>query len=630
MKKVTKYLVVAIMASVLVAGAVSVNAIKVDVEGVEQGTDDVTYAKNAPLADIILIRSAISNFENATVEIFDTHAGFKIMTNDELNDRTYTTDDLSTTPDGMNDAMLVYDESVPGARRITGNTGSMNAFEGDIASFTYKDAALLPDGSKGDVVITYSNIQLPLQTNFGQHRNSSAGNTVVYSRFYGCDPTYDRKLYANFKEGYSCGDLWEYDETNDRGVYKQPGIYTIGYGYWIKIWNNLLRDKRTSGDTSFTTRYGLKMDVKIQALDKDGNVVDGTIMFPITDIDVSRAGLANWAFIYNYDNENYYSETVRVNSGVDSDSKIYIPGDIEGDPVKQYKYTTVKNDGVGIDFVGTMSEPDPGTEYSGFVTVIDNSQGMNLTYWASGAQGAGINTFLLHGNEFHDIISSSGVGGTIQTTKTGNPNGDLSDGSSVYGAGTVDVADGKTVKYTMTPEKGYRALSVVVDGRDVPLPKDGESSTIELDGPDGAKMIGTLLNIGNGVYTFIFPDNNYDHSIHVEWETIDYPITYDLDGGTNSSDNPGKYTVNDHIILKEPTKEGYRFLGWKEGNEIVAGSTGAKHFTAMWEKIEPYPGDVDTPNTGNMSKLYTFALILGLIIAIDGIVYINRKKIFNK
>lgn len=48
-----------------------------------------------------------------------------------------------------------------------------------------------------------------------------------------------------------------------------------------------------------------------------------------------------------------------------------------------------------------------------------------------------------------------------------------------------------------------------------------------------------------------------------------YTITYDLDGGTLASANPSSYTPNtDTIILNNPTKSGYEFVGWSSKNEF--------------------------------------------------------------
>jgi uncharacterized repeat protein (TIGR02543 family) len=55
-----------------------------------------------------------------------------------------------------------------------------------------------------------------------------------------------------------------------------------------------------------------------------------------------------------------------------------------------------------------------------------------------------------------------------------------------------------------------------------------------------------------------------------------------LNGGVNHIDNPATYTVEDSVVLKAPTKTGYDFAGWTEGNTIDKGSTGDKTFTAQW------------------------------------------------
>lgn len=69
---------------------------------------------------------------------------------------------------------------------------------------------------------------------------------------------------------------------------------------------------------------------------------------------------------------------------------------------------------------------------------------------------------------------------------------------------------------------------------------------------------------------------------------IEYAITYNLNGGTNSVDNPSTYTIEDEVTLAAPTKTGYTFTGWtdSEGNAVTSiaeGSTGAITLTANWE-----------------------------------------------
>jgi uncharacterized repeat protein (TIGR02543 family) len=75
-----------------------------------------------------------------------------------------------------------------------------------------------------------------------------------------------------------------------------------------------------------------------------------------------------------------------------------------------------------------------------------------------------------------------------------------------------------------------------------------------------------------------------------------YKITYKgMDGAKLDGENPNRYdeTTGD-ITLINPTKDGYKFLGWSVGNQtelldtvvIPAGSTGNKTFTANWEKYD--------------------------------------------
>ena len=69
-----------------------------------------------------------------------------------------------------------------------------------------------------------------------------------------------------------------------------------------------------------------------------------------------------------------------------------------------------------------------------------------------------------------------------------------------------------------------------------------------------------------------------------------YTISYVLNGGTNNYSNPTSYSSGDYIVLKNPKKAGYKFLGWyKNGHQEPYISIFDKEdivFTAKWEKIE--------------------------------------------
>ena len=88
-------------------------------------------------------------------------------------------------------------------------------------------------------------------------------------------------------------------------------------------------------------------------------------------------------------------------------------------------------------------------------------------------------------------------------------------------------------------------------------------------------------------YTFTMPASSIENTANATIDT--YTITYNLDGGTVSEDNPTSYNVETPTFnLHNPTKTGYTFIGWTGSNgdtpEIVVtiakGSTGDKTYTA--------------------------------------------------
>ena len=77
--------------------------------------------------------------------------------------------------------------------------------------------------------------------------------------------------------------------------------------------------------------------------------------------------------------------------------------------------------------------------------------------------------------------------------------------------------------------------------------------------------------------------------LKAEWKVNEYAIRYNLNGGTVSG-NPDKYTVEDTITIKAPTKTGYTFIGWTGSNgttpnknvTIEKGTTGEKIYEANY------------------------------------------------
>ena len=121
-------------------------------------------------------------------------------------------------------------------------------------------------------------------------------------------------------------------------------------------------------------------------------------------------------------------------------------------------------------------------------------------------------------------------------------------------------------------------------------------------------------------YTFTIPAKNIEYTATAEINI--YTITYELNGGT-VEENPLNYTVEtEDIILNNPTKTGYNFLGWTGSNgetlettvTIAKGSTVDKTYTANWEAstgiaytVKHWQENIPTDNNDNAEKNYTLA-----------------------
>ena len=89
------------------------------------------------------------------------------------------------------------------------------------------------------------------------------------------------------------------------------------------------------------------------------------------------------------------------------------------------------------------------------------------------------------------------------------------------------------------------------------------------------------------------PAGNVTLTANANKTLLTYNITYNLNEGTNNSQNPNTYTVEDTITLKEATKTGYTFAGWYEKADFsgtktvgIANRTGNITLYAKWIKNE--------------------------------------------
>ena len=82
-----------------------------------------------------------------------------------------------------------------------------------------------------------------------------------------------------------------------------------------------------------------------------------------------------------------------------------------------------------------------------------------------------------------------------------------------------------------------------------------------------------------------------DVSVYARWSDEVYTVRYEMDGGILYGNNPSEVTQNEEVVLAEPVREGYHFLGWYtsptggECRESVGGE-GASNLTlyALWQE----------------------------------------------
>ena len=138
----------------------------------------------------------------------------------------------------------------------------------------------------------------------------------------------------------------------------------------------------------------------------------------------------------------------------------------------------------------------------------------------------------------------------------------------------------------------------------------GDMAGIQIE-TDGVKKLPECMFVKQG-YTFkgwaTSPDGSVMYSqgssytmgtdasytLYAVWEVIEYSIVYVLDGGEAS--NISTYTVDDFIIVNNPSRDGYVFIGWT-GTDLTSntlnlviekGSIGDKEFIANWESYLIY------------------------------------------
>lgn len=147
----------------------------------------------------------------------------------------------------------------------------------------------------------------------------------------------------------------------------------------------------------------------------------------------------------------------------------------------------------------------------------------------------------------------------------------------------------ETLSLIVTPTAGYAAKVEKV----VLAETDGEAPTVT-----------ELTADGDNVYK-VYVDGGF--TLRVSTSIVTYTVTYRLNGGAYATgeSNPETITVLDSVTLKNVTKSGYTFLGWKiqgQGGYVTELKNVAENITVVAEWERQAAADESDGNNENNEK----------------------------
>lgn len=155
---------------------------------------------------------------------------------------------------------------------------------------------------------------------------------------------------------------------------------------------------------------------------------------------------------------------------------------------------------------------------------------------------------------------------------------------------------------------------------------------------EGYVFEGWYLESGDKITSDSTVTINKNHKLIAYWNGSEHNIIYELNGGTNNSENPSKYITGDTITLKKPTRTNYIFKGWySDSSFTTAISTISgmddKTVYAKWEidsTIKPTAGSVSMKKTDGSTYTSTSwsnkSVIINFTSGVDTIVDIASSK----
>ena len=296
--------------------------------------------------------------------------------------------------------------------------------------------------------------------------------------------------------------------------------------------------------------------------------------------------------------------------------------------VESHKLSLLNPGRAGFTFLGWTQSFENLNWNTGFINMstgaIENSSTYpNSMYSDAIVLRSGV-TYTLSGASYSDlrwrIFNIDGIYNTSVTAATYTPTADCicyildygNLGDSVRSAikvtantKVIDASIAKGSMGNMTFKANWSAQSYTIaykglEGATIttnPTSYSADSAAITLNNPSktGYTFLGwTGTDLISASTNVVIPTGSSGNRVYTAtWKLETYTITISLNGGTVSGEIPTSFTVNSgSITLPTPTKSGYRFVGWQgtgitgtaDSVTIVAGSTGSRSYTAVWEE----------------------------------------------
>jgi len=146
----------------------------------------------------------------------------------------------------------------------------------------------------------------------------------------------------------------------------------------------------------------------------------------------------------------------------------------------------------------------------------------------------------------------------------------------------------------------------------------------------------TVTETGETV-TVIPKNSTEDKSFTANWKPTEYKINYDLKGGAlaEGKSNPVSYNIEkDTITLNNPTREGYKFIGWTGSNgetpqtEVIIpkGTTENKNYEANWEREPTVAEKKSELSGGAITGIAVSVIVVVTIMALGIILWIKKRR----